>query len=176
MTFSSQINRLAGAGHKLLIVSAFVGTISPAMANTAAPDTDIEARNQAIVREAFDKWRAGGNIFAGLLAPDVVWTIHGSGPVAGTYRSVEDFIERASAPLISRLATPLMPDVHDIFADGNTVIIRFDGSATTTSGAPYRNQFVWIFRMEEGSVVEAEAFLDLAAYQNVVENNEPRAQ
>lgn len=176
MTFSSQINRLAGAGHKLLIVSALVATIGPAQANTAVPDTDIEARNQAIVREAFDKWRAGGNIFAGLLAPDVVWTIHGSGPVAGTYRSVEDFIERASAPLISRLATPLMPEVHDIFADGNTVIIRFDGSATTTSGAPYRNQFVWIFRMEEGSVVEAEAFLDLAAYQNVVENNEPRAQ
>ncbi|KKX26692.1 nuclear transport factor 2 family protein [Rhizobium sp. LC145] len=176
MTFSSQINRLAGAGHKLLIVSALVATIGPAQANTAVPDTDIEARNQAIVSEAFDKWRAGGNIFAGLLAPDVVWTIHGSGPVAGTYRSVEDFIERASAPLISRLATPLMPEVHDIFADGNTVIIRFDGSATTTSGAPYRNQFVWIFRMEEGSVVEAEAFLDLAAYQNVVENNEPRAQ
>jgi hypothetical protein len=38
--------------------------------------------------------------------------------------------------------------------------IRFDGTATTTSGAPYANQFVWIFRMEDGVVVEAEAFLD----------------
>nr|WP_246763299.1 hypothetical protein [Rhizobium sp. 007] len=61
-------------------------------------------------------------------------------------------------------------------ADGDMVIIRFDGTATTTSGAPYRNQFVWIFRMKDGSVVEAEAFLDLVAYQQVVENNEPRAQ
>jgi hypothetical protein len=30
--------------------------------------------------------------------------------------------------------------------------------------------------MEDGSVVEAEAFLDLAAYQEVVDNNEPRQQ
>lgn len=64
--------------------------------------------------------------------------------------------------------------MHHIWAVGDRVIIRFDASATTTSGAPYRNQFVWIFRMEGGSVVEAEAFLDLVAYQQVVDNNEPR--
>ncbi|MCO6423171.1 nuclear transport factor 2 family protein [Sinorhizobium meliloti] len=102
--------------------------------------------------------------------------MHGSAPVAGTYRGVEDFVERASAPLISRLATPLVPRVHHICADGDTVIVRFDGSATTTSGAPYRNKFVWIFLMKNGAVVEAEAFLDLAAYHAVVDNNEPRSQ
>lgn len=106
----------------------------------------------------------------------MVWTIHGSGPVAGTYRNQEDFIEKASRPLVSRLATPILPEVHNIFADGDTVIIRFDGTATTTSGAPYRNQFVWIFEMKDGLVVNAEAFLDLVAYQQVVDNNEPRSQ
>jgi len=176
MTFSSLTDRLTGAGRQLLIASAFVATMGPAHADTVARDAGIEAHNKTIVREAFEKWRAGGNLFAELLAPDVVWTIPGSDPVAGTYRSVEDFVARASAPLISRLATPLVPEVHNIWADGATVIVRFDGSATTTSGAPYNNQFVWIFRMENGSVVEAEAFLDLMAYRKVVENNEPRAQ
>ena len=176
MTFSSLTDRLACAGRQLLIASAFVATMGPAHADTVARDAGIEAHNKTIVREAFEKWRAGGNLFAELLAPDVVWTIPGSDPVAGTYRSVEDFVARASAPLISRLATPLVPEVHNIWADGATVIVRFDGSATTTSGAPYNNQFVWIFRMENGSVVEAEAFLDLMAYRKVVENNEPRAQ
>jgi ketosteroid isomerase-like protein len=176
MTFFSLTDRLAGAGRKLLLASAFVAIMGLAHADTVARDTGIEAQNKTIVREAFEKWRAGGNLFAVLLAPDVVWTIHGSDPVAGTYRSVEDFLARASAPLISRLATPLVPEVHNIWADGDTVIIRFDGSATTTSGAAYNNQFVWIFRMENGTVVEAEAFLDLTAYRKVVENNEPRAQ
>jgi ketosteroid isomerase-like protein len=66
--------------------------------------------------------------------------------------------------------------VHRIWADGDTVVIRFDGSATATSGAPYGNKFVWIFRMKNGAVVEAEAFLDLAAYYAAIENNEPRSQ
>nr|WP_245476814.1 hypothetical protein [Bradyrhizobium sp. Leo170] len=33
-----------------------------------------------------------------------------------------------------------------------------------------------LFKMKDGSVVEAEAFLDLVAYQQVVDNNEPRQQ
>lgn len=117
----------------------------------------------------------GGNVFAELLAPNVAWTIHGSGAVAGTYTGMKDFVERAALPLVSRLTTPVLPKVHGIWAVGDTVIIRFDGSATTTSGARYANQFVWIFRMTDGVVTEAEAFLDLRAYQEVVDNNAPRA-
>jgi len=131
-------------------------------------------RNREIVTEAFAAWVEGTYLFDDLLADDIVWTIHGSDPVAGTYRSREDFVERASRPLVSRLATPIVPRVHAIWAEGDTVIVRFDGSATTTSGRPYRNQFVWIFQMEDGKAVRAEAFLDLAAYRAVVENNEPR--
>lgn len=171
----------------LLGRAAFIGLLvmslpSATAANTAANTVEmqdrsaIEQKNKSVVQAAFDKWREGTYIFAELLAPDVVWTIHGSGPVAGTYRNQEDFIEKASRPLVSRLATPILPEVHNIFADGDTVIIRFDGTATTTSGAPYRNQFVWIFEMKDGLVVNAEAFLDLVAYQQVVDNNEPRSQ
>lgn len=183
MTFSSLRGRLSDAGCTLLVASALVAAIGLANAEPVATDAAIErpdpagaTQNKAIVREAFDGWRDGGNIFTELLAPDVVWTIHGSGPTAGTYHGLEDLVDRALAPLVTRLTGPVVPEVHDIFADGDTVIVRFDGSATTTSGAPYRNQFVWIFRMSEGSVVEAEGFLDLVAYQEVVENNAPRAQ
>jgi uncharacterized protein len=136
----------------------------------------VTSRNEALVRQAFDNWAKGGNVFAELLAPNVRWTIHGSGPVAGTYNGLKDFVERASMPLVSRLAKPIVPKVHHIWAIGDTVIVRFDGSATTTSGAPYFNQFVWIFRMDNGVVTEAEAFLDLVAYQRVVDNNTPRAK
>lgn len=174
MTSTFLTQRLVAAGRTLLVVSVFAASLAPAQAETASTDGDIAARNEAIVREAFDRWQAGGNVFAELLAPDVIWTIHGSGPVADTYRGVEDFVERAAAPLVSRLAGPLTPEVHDVWAIDDRVIVRFDASGTTTSGNPYNNQFVWILRMEDGSVVEAEAFLDLVAYQEVVEGNEPR--
>lgn len=183
MTRFSSLSRLAGPGRRLLVASVVLAMLGPAHAEITASDlhaqthdTDIERGNKAVVQDAFEKWRGGTYVFAALLAPDVVWTIHGSGPVAGTYRSQDDFVERASRPLTSRLASPVVPEVRGIYAVGDTVLIRFDGSATTTSGAPYRNQFLWIFRMKDGRVIEAEAFLDLVAYQQVVENNEPRAQ
>jgi uncharacterized protein len=143
---------------------------SPALSHSPS-ETE---RNREIVTQAFDAWVEGTYLFDDLLADDIVWTIHGSDPVAGTYRDRDDFVERASRPIVSRLATPIVPQVHAIWAEGDTVIVRFDGSATTTSGRPYRNQFVWIFWMENGKAIRAEAFLDLAAYRAVVENNEPR--
>jgi ketosteroid isomerase-like protein len=167
---------LAPASLLLITVASAAQAQGAAHARTAVREATVETRNKAIVKAAFETWRAGGDVFAELLAPNIVWTIHGSGPVAGTYRGLEDFTRRASAPLVSRLIGPIMPEVLSIWADGDVVIVRFDGSATTTSGAPYRNQFVWILRMVGGRVVEAEAFLDLVAYQQVVENNERRPQ
>jgi ketosteroid isomerase-like protein len=176
MTFTLPIDRLAAHGRALLVGLTFtvLATTGAAWANTPAQVAEVEARNEATVREAFGRWVGGGNVFKDLLAPDVVWTIHGSGPIAGTYRGIEDVVNRAAGPLVSRLATPIIPDVHHIWAAGDRVIIRFDASATTTSGGTYQNQFVWILRMDGGSVVGAEAFLDLVEYQRVVDNNPPR--
>jgi ketosteroid isomerase-like protein len=168
------IQPLPGGARRLLFALAIVlaAASTPASATSAGHPT--AARNEGIVRQAFEGWAAGTSSFAELLAPDVAWTIHGSGPVAGLYRGREDFVERATRPLISRLATPLVPNVHHIWAAGDSVIIRFDAAATTNSGSIYRNQFVWIFRIRDGLVVEAEAFLDLVAYQDVLDNNQPR--
>ncbi len=183
MSITRSSVRPIGISLAAIIASALVAITAPtAQAQTGAPtrvdgqQTAVKTRNKAIVQAAFEKWRAGGDVFGELLAPDIVWTIHGSGSVAGTYYGLEDFTRRASAPLVSRLTGPIMPEVRSIWADGDVVIVRFAGSATTTSGAPYRNQFVWILQMKGGRVVEAEAFLDLVAYQQVVENNEPRAR
>lgn len=60
-----------------------------------------------------------------------------------------------------------------MISDCDRVIVRFGATATTTSGKPYRNEFVWILRMAAGQVVEAEAFLDLSAYHRVIESSEP---
>jgi uncharacterized protein len=155
-----------------LLTASLLLFAAPGWATTR--DAQTEARNTEIVREAFEAWAAQTGSVFDILSPDVIWTIPGSGPVAGTYQGRDSFIADASLPLVDRLSTPLVPEVHHIWAFQDRVIIRFDGAAMTTSGAPYANQFVWIFRMEGGVVVEAEAFLDLLAYQNVLENNEPR--
>ena len=168
--------RLLAPARRLALAATVAVCAALTVTTPASSDTSVATQNETVVREAFQRWAAGASIFPTLLTPDVVWTIPGSGPVAGTYRGLADFVERASGPLVSRLATALVPQVHHIWAVGDRVIVRFDASATTTGGHPYHNQFVWIFRMRDGLVAEAEAFLDLGAYQRVVDLNPPRQQ
>jgi hypothetical protein len=160
-------------GHALVVALSCLVPLLSVQAQTPAVVCDKATRNGAIVRAAFEDWANGGSVFR-ILAPDITWTIAGSGPVAGTYHGIDDFTERASRPLVSRLAAPLRPTVHSIWAVDDTVVIRFNASSETTAGHPYNNQFVWIFRMQDGLVVEAEAFLDLVAYQAVIDRNPPR--
>ena len=176
MTLKILRRRVAHAAFCGGLVGLAALTAVPMAATPARADASATARNETIVRDAFQRWAAGDNVFQQLLAPDIVWTIPGSGSVARTYRGMKDFVENASVPLVSRLATPLVPQVQRIWAVEDRVMIRFDAAATTTGGHPYRNQFVWLFRMRDGKVVEAEAFLDLVAYEQVVANNAPRAR
>lgn len=174
MMTSSRIQGAATAGRRLrLMLSLLVVGSSSLVVSASTPAVDVAETNEAVVRAAFDRWAKEGSSVFDLLSPDVRWTIHGSGPPAGVYVGREEFVQRAAQPLTRRLASPLVPKVHHVWSAGDTVIIRFDASATTTAGAPYRNQFLWIWRMEDGVVVEAEAFLDLVAYREVIRNSRP---
>ncbi|MDY1032033.1 nuclear transport factor 2 family protein [Stenotrophomonas sp. CFBP8980] len=170
----NHVNRSTPNNRLALVLTLAIAALSSAHASTPEPVHATAAHNEALVRRAFTNWSTGnGTVFA-LLSPDVVWTVHGSGTVAGTYEGVEAFLEGAAAPLTRRLARPLVPKLHAIWAVGDTVISRFEAESTTTGGRPYTNQYVWIFRMEDGVVVEAEAFLDLVAYDKVVAENTAR--
>jgi ketosteroid isomerase-like protein len=77
-----------------------------------------------------------------------------------TYRSKQDFIDTVIAPFNARMAKPLVPSVRGLYADGDMVIILFDGAGTARDGEPYRNTYTWYFRMQQGKVVNAVAFFD----------------
>ena len=127
------------------------------------------AHNNQMVTAAFDRWAAGGSgFFTEMLSPDVVWTIEGSGLSAGTYRGRDDFNARAVRPFVSRLRTPVRPVSKRIWAEGDHVIINWVGEAIARDGKPYRNHYVWIFRMQGDKAVEVNAFLDLAPYEDVI--------
>ena len=147
-----------------------VAALACACVHAAPADAQTEAqRNREIVSKAFAAWAAGGqSFFDDVLAPEVVWTIKGSGPSAGVHRGRQDLIERAVKPLSSRLASPIRPTVRNLWAEGEHVVIHWDGETLTKQGTPYRNSYVWIFRMRDGRAAEVTAFLDLVAYDQVV--------
>ena len=108
------------------------------------------------------------------MAPDVIWTIKGTSPVAGTYRGRDQFLKHAVAPFAARLSSPVRPTVKGIWADRNDVIVHWDGVATAADGAPYRNSYVWIFRMDNLRATEVVAFLDLVPYNDVLRRIAPQ--
>jgi uncharacterized protein len=124
-----------------------------------APDRGIETLNKEAVQAGFDRWRCNTGSPFELLAPEAVWTIVGSSPLSKTY-SRQEFLDQVIGPFNARMATPLIPTVHGIYADGDMVIILFEASATTKDNRLYHNTYSWYFQMKEGKVVKAIAFFD----------------
>ena len=131
--------------------------------------TDFRAvRNRDVVAQAFSAWADGSGSVFDIVSDDVVWTIPGSEPTAGAYRGRQVYIDAAVTPLMQRLAGPVIPQVRHIWAVDDRVIIRWDQDTAARDGRPYRNSYAWIFTMENDKVIEATAFLDLRAYDDLV--------
>jgi uncharacterized protein len=126
------------------------------------------SRNAELVREAFERWASGKGYFDQLVVPNVRWTIHGSGPLAKTYTSREGFLREAIAPFAARLMRPVAPTIRRLVAQGDVVVVVWDGETVARDGVPYKNNYVWVLKLEGGKAVEVEAFLDLEPYYDVL--------
>ena len=134
---------------------------------TAAAQEDIETKNRRAVQTGFDNWRRGiGNIFD-LLASDAKWTITGNSVVAGTYHSRRDFLDQVILPFNERLSTPLVPIVRGIYTDGDMVIVLWEGAAMARDGKSYENTYSWYLQMKNGKIINATAFYDSIAFNDL---------
>lgn len=96
-------------------------TVPPAQA-----EESVAERNRHFISEAFANWARGGtSFFKDVLAPEVIWTIKGSGLASGVYRGRDEFVKQAVAPFAERLASPLRPIVKDIWAERNDVVVHW---------------------------------------------------
>ncbi|WP_299177391.1 nuclear transport factor 2 family protein [uncultured Brevundimonas sp.] len=130
--------------------------------------------NRRLVTAAFDRWARGqGDFFDTVLSPNVVWTIEGSGPSAGTFRGRDVLVAKVVTPFSARLMSQLRPVSHRVWADGDHVVINWVGEAVAGDGRPYRNTYAWILRLHEGRAVEVNAFLDLEAYDDILRRVPP---
>ena len=127
-----------------------------------------EAQNKELIRQAFEQWASGNGNFFDLLTDDVQWTITGSSPLSKTYTGKQQFLNETATPLTSRLATPIVPKIRGLYADGDVVVALWDGTATAKDGKPYRNTYSWTMTLKNGRITHVVAFLDLMAYMDVL--------
>lgn len=64
--------------------------------------------------------------------------------------------------------------IRSVYADGDTVIVVWDGRGIATDGLAYENNYVWIMRLHEGQVIDGTAFYDSISFNNLWARVQPR--
>ena len=127
----------------------------------------ISEYNKAVIRRAFEAWRAGTGSVFDLLTPDATWTIVGNCPVARTYRGKSDFMDMMIKPFSARLSTRLVPTAPTLYGDGDMVIAYFSASAIAKDGRPYRNTYTWYMQVRDNKIFNAIAFFDTVDFNDL---------
>jgi ketosteroid isomerase-like protein len=136
----------------------------------------ITEANRARVAAAFSAWTSGSGYVTDLLADDVRWTIEGNSLAAGVYESKQAFVDQVLAPFGKRFQERFRPvSVRGMYADGNTVVVLWDGEGVALDGIPYRNAYAWFLTFSGDKVTRAVAFYDSIAFDELWRRVEPAA-
>jgi uncharacterized protein GlcG (DUF336 family)/ketosteroid isomerase-like protein len=122
--------------------------------------------NRSIIAAGLQAWADGTGSPYDLLADEVRWTIAGNSVASRLYPSKEAFLDEVIRPFNARMRSPLVPTVHRLYADGDSVVAHFDARGVARDGVPYLNSYAWILRMAGGKIIEATAFFDAIAFDD----------
>lgn len=143
---------------------------------TEAPSSPIDANRQAVT-QAFAAWREGTGAITDVFAPDMVWRIEGHSLASKEYGDKQQFIDEVLAPFGARFATsdPFRPtSIRSVHADGDTVIVVWDGRGIANDGQTYENSYAWIMKMRDGMVIDGTAFYDSISFNELWTRVQPR--
>jgi uncharacterized protein len=137
---------------------------------TRARADETEANREAI-RQAFEAWHDGTAPITDVFAPEMVWRIEGHSHASGEYASKQEFIDEVLSPFGRRFAAgsdPVRPiTIGSIHADGDTVVVYWDGRGTANDGRPYENSYAWFMKMRDGKVIDGTAFYDSISFNDL---------
>jgi ketosteroid isomerase-like protein len=124
------------------------------------------------VRKIFSGLEHGdGAAFFAHVADDVDWTVMGTHPLAGKYRSKADFIAGTFAKLGQVLPQGAQLHVEHLIVNGDEVVVELHSLATAANGMRFDNRYCWIVLFESEKIVRVRAYLDSAMVAQLFEEN-----
>ena len=145
------------------------------MEGTSTGETEA---NRLAVQRAFEGWQNGTDSITEIFAPEMVWRIEGRSLASKFYSSKQQFIDEVLTPFGERFVStdkfrPIR--MRSINADGDTVIVLWDGRGTAIDGLPYENSYAWFLKLRGGMVVDGTAFYDSISFNDLWTRVTPRA-
>jgi len=132
--------------------------------------------NRQIIREAFEAWQAGTGPITDVFAADMIWRIEGHSVASKEYANRRQFVDEVLTPFGARFTAdqPFRPiAIRSIHADGDTVVVVWNGRGIANDGQPYENSYAWVMRMRDGKVVDGTAFYDSISFNDLWSRVEP---
>jgi ketosteroid isomerase-like protein len=144
------------------------------MTETTSDETEA---NRATIRRAFEAWQAGTAAIADVFAPELVWRIEGHSAASKEYGTKQQFVDEVLAPFGARFADspdPFRPvDIRGVYADGDTVVVLWNGRGTANDGRIYENSYAWFMKLRNGRVVDGTAFFDSISFNDLWSRVQP---
>jgi len=112
----------------------------------------------------------GAEFFAHV-ADDVDWTVMGTHPLAGRYRTKADFLAGTFNKLALVLPQGTQLSVENVLLDGDGAIVELRSHATAKNGMRFDNHYCWLCRFAGQTIVEVRAYLDSWMVAEVFKEN-----
>ncbi len=101
-----------------------------------------------------------GTLFLDHLAEDVTWTIIGTNSWSGTFTGKQAVLGDLLMPLRTVLAERSRTVAQRFIVDGDFAAVEARGHNTTKAGAPYNNEYCFVFRFAGGKIAEVIEYSD----------------
>lgn len=117
----------------------------------------MSEQNKAVVLTFINAMgKSDGATAAACLANDAFTNAKGFGKFAGIRRY--DTIVGTIDAFKQLLPTGLSPVIESVTAEGDRVVVEFEGRATTCEGVPYNNQYCMVFRLQDGKIKQVNEY------------------
>jgi uncharacterized protein len=124
------------------------------------------------VQEIFKGLETGdGEAFFKHVADGVDWTVMGTHPLAGHYRSKRAFQQATFDKLSKVLPKGAQLRVTNVITTANMAVIELVSDATARNGMRFDNHYCWIVRFDGDCIVEVRAYLDSAMVAELFRQN-----
>lgn len=117
--------------------------------------------NKQLIEDYFRSVSSGDNArVAEILADDVVWWVPQSSPMAGTYEGKEAVFALFASGVDLYAPEPMQINVAGMVADETKVAAEVEITAKTAKGAPYLNQYHFLFEIGGGQIKLVKEYVD----------------
>ena len=126
------------------------------------------------VNRLFDNLSTGNaSSFFDNVADDVHWTVMGTHPLAGVYKSKEDFLKNTFERLDKVLKGGVILKVDHTFVSGNIAVVEMNQTSTALNGKTFPNTYCWVVQFgDDSKITEVRAYVDSFLVKQVIEENE----